>query len=76
MGIEPTRPAWKAGILPLNYTRIAAALAVTLVLYHSSFRLSIEFLNFFIYFFIYFPRFFAFQNSVQNFFASVVDLLL
>ena len=23
MGIEPTRPAWKAGILPLNYTRIA-----------------------------------------------------
>ena len=20
MGIEPTRPAWKAGILPLNYT--------------------------------------------------------
>ena len=24
MGIEPTRPAWKAGILPLNYTRMAA----------------------------------------------------
>ncbi len=24
MGIEPTRPAWKAGILPLNYTRIYA----------------------------------------------------
>ena len=23
MGIEPTRPAWKAGILPLNYTRIS-----------------------------------------------------
>ena len=23
MGIEPTQPAWKAGILPLNYTRIA-----------------------------------------------------
>ncbi len=22
MGIEPTRPAWKAGILPLNYTRM------------------------------------------------------
>ena len=21
MGIEPTQPAWKAGILPLNYTR-------------------------------------------------------
>ena len=25
MGIEPTRPAWKAGILPLNYTRMGAA---------------------------------------------------
>ena len=22
MGIEPTRPAWKAGILPLNYSRM------------------------------------------------------
>jgi hypothetical protein len=23
MGIEPTRPAWKAGALPLSYTRLA-----------------------------------------------------
>ena len=30
MGIEPTRPAWKAGILPLNYTRISA----TVLFYH------------------------------------------
>ena len=22
MGIEPTLPAWEAGILPLNYTRV------------------------------------------------------
>ncbi len=22
MGIEPTWPAWKAGVLPLNYTRL------------------------------------------------------
>ncbi len=27
MGIEPTRPAWKAGILPLNYTRVMGASA-------------------------------------------------
>ena len=27
MGIEPTRPAWKAGILPLNYTRVLGASA-------------------------------------------------
>ena len=24
MGIEPTYPAWKAGVLPLNYTRMDA----------------------------------------------------
>ncbi len=29
MGIEPTRPAWKAGILPLNYTRTACRNPVT-----------------------------------------------
>ena len=23
MGIEPTYPAWKAGVLPLNYTRLS-----------------------------------------------------
>ncbi len=25
MGIEPTWPAWKAGALPLSYTRISRA---------------------------------------------------
>ena len=25
MGLEPTYPAWKAGVLPLNYTRTAKA---------------------------------------------------
>ena len=24
LGIEPTYPAWKAGVLPLNYTRMVA----------------------------------------------------
>ena len=32
MGIEPTRPAWKAGILPLNYTRTCCA---TLIIIHN-----------------------------------------
>ena len=27
MGIEPTYPAWKAGVLPLNYTRISPSVA-------------------------------------------------
>ena len=26
MGIEPTYPAWKAGVLPLNYTRAVPVL--------------------------------------------------
>ena len=29
MGIEPTYPAWKAGVLPLNYTRIFNSIGVT-----------------------------------------------
>ena len=31
MGIEPTRPAWKAGILPLNYTRIQRFIIISLL---------------------------------------------
>ena len=30
MGIEPTYPAWKAGVLPLNYTRIISDTPVIL----------------------------------------------
>ena len=29
MGIEPTRPAWKAGVLPLNYTCISNRMTVS-----------------------------------------------
>ena len=29
MGIEPTYPAWKAGVLPLNYTRTACRLCIS-----------------------------------------------
>ncbi len=28
MGIEPTYQAWEAGVLPLNYTRLATGLPV------------------------------------------------
>ena len=42
MGIEPTQPAWKAGILPLNNTRLSS----TVILYHSNLALSIPFLIF------------------------------
>ena len=28
MGIEPTYPAWKAGVLPLNYTRMLAVISL------------------------------------------------
>ena len=39
MGIEPTRPAWKAGILPLNYTR-GSFPCRTPIYYHKAFDLS------------------------------------
>ena len=35
MGIEPTRPAWKAGILPLNYTRIYVTVSSADLRYYS-----------------------------------------
>ena len=49
MGIEPTRPAWKAGILPLNYTRVSSGAppAGTGILYHIEPGLSRYFYNFF-----------------------------
>ena len=34
MGIEPTYPAWKAGVLPLNYTRMG----IFNLLYNAQFR--------------------------------------
>ena len=40
MGIEPTRPAWKAGILPLNYTRKYDPFQTARPLYHRASGLS------------------------------------
>ena len=40
MGIEPTRSAWKAEVLPLNYIRLSA----TLLLYHAVWYMSRIFL--------------------------------
>ncbi len=45
MGIEPTRPAWKAGILPLNYTRIRFR---AYIYYHKVCDLSTLFLKVFL----------------------------
>ena len=36
MGIEPTYPAWKAGVLPLNYTRTFGNKCVPLYLFNAS----------------------------------------
>ena len=38
MGIEPTRPAWKAGILPLNYTRMGTRTSSRCQLAYDSIR--------------------------------------
>ena len=37
MGIEPTYPAWKAGVLPLNYTRIYLCCSLQQKLYYHRF---------------------------------------
>ena len=42
MGIEPTYPAWKAGVLPMNYTR-----ASDLVIIAKEYRFVNMFLTFF-----------------------------
>ena len=49
MGIEPTYPAWKAGVLPLNYTRICNAF--TIIPYFPENASS--FLKFFIFLYLY-----------------------
>ena len=51
MGIEPTRPAWKAGILPLNYTRIFSSRECSNIISHL-FAFVNTFFNFFKLFFI------------------------
>ena len=33
MGIEPTYPAWKAGVLPLNYTRKSYEVLLLTIMY-------------------------------------------
>ena len=56
MGIEPTRPAWKAGILPLNYTRMRQRLIIL-----SKFLKDV---NYFARTFPFFLQFFPFLFSV------------
>ena len=54
MGIEPTYPAWKAGVLPLNYTRTACCLCISVgstnIVYMMKLYLSTLNLNFFYFF--------------------------
>ena len=37
MGIEPTYPAWKAGVLPLNYTRVTLIIIFIIQLFVNNF---------------------------------------
>ena len=48
MGIEPTYPAWKAGVLPLNYTRVTLIIIFIIQLFVN---------NFFVFLFFYFSTF-------------------
>ena len=65
MGIEPTYPAWKAGVLPLNYTRVFLSLQRWLV-YNMFPVLSIPFFIFLI--FLFFSTFiYNSDNSLLEF---------
>ena len=44
MGIEPTTSAWKAEVLPLNYTRID--LVIYFVIFKTLYALNLEMLTF------------------------------
>ena len=53
MGIEPTYPAWKAGVLPLNYTRTVVCASLPhqrRLVYMMNLHLSTLNLNFFYFF--------------------------
>ena len=62
MGIGPTRPAWKAGILPLNYTRISLRLIIL-----TKFTKSVNRFKGIPYIFLKF-----FMESVPQSFAAVI----
>ena len=47
MGIEPTYPAWKAGVLPMNYTRTCDSKSIANIL---------EFVNIIFSFFSFFIK--------------------
>ena len=62
MGIEPTRPAWKAGVLPLNYTRIRERLSCRPLIYNNTFFSKCQYL--FEIFFKFFQIFLFLQNCI------------
>ena len=51
MGIEPTYPAWKAGVLPMNYTRTCDFKSIANIF---------SFVNIFFAFFYFFTKFYYF----------------
>ena len=63
MGIGPTQPAWKAGILPLNYTRISIN---AYVLYQTYVLLSRIFDYYFKLFPLFSPLFPLYLLSIRN----------
>jgi hypothetical protein len=54
MGIEPTYPAWKAGVLPLNYTRTACYLCISVASTKISIYDETSFVNTIFEFFLFF----------------------
>ena len=89
MGIEPTYPAWKAGVLPLNYTRISLCLRCVCVSLASTI-LSISYYSVFVNRFFDFFQFFLFyifscfyiinpqfsQSQTSAFETALLDFLI
>ena len=68
MGIGPTRPAWKAGILPLNYTRNSFISRINALVYNNTFQNECQ------RFFSYFSK--IFQKILKNFFSGISEHLI
>ena len=65
MGIEPTYPAWKAGVLPLNYTRTACCLCISVASTKISIYDETVFVNTKFKFFLFFKNIYKSSSGKQ-----------
>ena len=69
MGIEPTYPAWKAGVLPLNYTRVSLIIIFIIQLFVNNF------LVFFIFLFFHYFFLLLYSNVILNKLSILIGVI-